>query len=160
MLHISPLLRELIIESVRIGRLRFRNPLERAFRDVIICQIEHASPVPTFVKLPSDPRALTVAKAVIENPAASNAIPLLCSPAGVSVRTIQRLFLKEVGMDFESWRRQVRLVRAIELLVNGSSVKEVSFAVGYRQTSAFVESFRRTFGTTPKVWITGLEKLS
>jgi AraC-like DNA-binding protein len=32
--------------------------------------------------------------------------------------------------------------------------------VGYRHPSAFVEAFRRSFGTTPKAWIVSLEKLN
>jgi AraC-like DNA-binding protein len=51
------------------------------------------------------------------------------------------------------------LTKAVELLVSGDSIKEVSFKVGYRQSSAFVEMFRRTFGTTPKAWISDLETL-
>jgi AraC-like DNA-binding protein len=61
-------------------------------------------------------------------------------------------------MSFESWRCQVRLMRAIELLVGGCPVKEVAFEVGYRQPSAFGEMFRRTLGTTPKAWVSALEK--
>jgi AraC-like DNA-binding protein len=50
-------------------------------------------------------------------------------------------------------------MKAVELLVSGSSIKEIAFAIGYRQSSAFVEMFRRTFGATPKAWVTALEKL-
>jgi AraC-like DNA-binding protein len=49
------------------------------------------------------------------------------------------------------------LTKAVELLVSGCSIKEVAFRIGYRQSSAFVELFRQTFGTTPKAWITALE---
>ena len=45
-----------------------------------------------------------------------------------------------------------RLTKAVELLVACYSVKQVAFAIGYSQPSAFVEAFRRTFGVTPKVW--------
>jgi AraC-like DNA-binding protein len=38
-------------------------------------------------------------------------------------------------------------------------VKEVAFAVGYQNSGAFVALFRSTFGTTPKAWISGLERL-
>jgi AraC-like DNA-binding protein len=55
-------------------------------------------------------------------------------------------------MDFESWRRQVRLMRAVELLVAGRSVKEVAFAVGYQDSGTLVALFRRTFGKTPRAW--------
>jgi len=154
---VTPLLRELIIEAVRIGALRARNPLHRGLRDLILHQLRHATPVPTRVNLPSDTRALGVAQALIENPARGTALHALCSRSGVSVRTIQRIFRAEVGMDFDSWRRQVRLVRGIELLVAGRQVKDVAFATGYRQPGAFVQMFRRTMGATPKAWL-GLRK--
>jgi AraC-like DNA-binding protein len=50
-------------------------------------------------------------------------------------------------------------MKAVELLVAGRSVKEVAFGVGYRQCSAFNEVFRRTFGTTPKAWVSALRTL-
>jgi AraC-like DNA-binding protein len=46
------------------------------------------------------------------------------------------------------------------LLVAGGCVKEVSFSVGYRQPSAFVETFRKTFGITPKAWMLSLGNVS
>jgi AraC-like DNA-binding protein len=83
----------------------------------------------------------------------------MCDPAGASVRTIQRVFRREVGSDFEFWRRQVRLMKAVELLVSGRSVKETSSALGYRQPTAFVEMFRGVLGNTPKAWIHELQRL-
>jgi AraC-like DNA-binding protein/quercetin dioxygenase-like cupin family protein len=159
-LHVTPLLRELIVETVRMGQLRMRNLYECALRDMLIPQLQKATPMPTFVTLPRDVRARAVAQAIVRNPAESKPVATLCAEAGVSVRTIERVFRKEVGSDFESWRRQVRLKRAVELLVSGYSVKEVAFKIGYSQSSAFVEMFRRTFGTTPKTWTSALEKKS
>ncbi|MGA2039290.1 MAG: helix-turn-helix transcriptional regulator [Bryobacteraceae bacterium] len=158
-LHVTPLLRELILETVRIGRLRARNRHECALRDLLILHLKTASPMPTFVTLPRERRALAVAEAVMKDPGQLKPLAAVCACVGVSVRTIERAFRKDVGTDFESWRRQVRLMKAVELLVSGCSIKEVAFAVGYRQSSAFVEMFRRTFGTTPKAWVSALEKL-
>jgi len=155
-LHVSPILRELIIETVRIGRLRSRNRYESALRELLIAHIEKASPMPTFVTLPREARALAVAQAILQDPAASKTLAALCAAAGVSVRTVERSFRKEVGTDFESWRRQVRLTRAVPLLLSGCSIKEVAFRVGYHQSSTFVEIFRRTFGTTPRAWMASL----
>ena len=69
---------------------------------------------------------------------------------------MERVFLREVGMGFDAWRRQVRLMKAVELLVSGCAVKEAAARVGYRQPSAFVEMFRQRMGTTPKVWTAAL----
>ena len=151
-LRVRTLLRELIIEAVRMGKLRTRNRLHRTMRDLIVHQLHDSSAVPIFVTLPSDPRALAVARATMADHAAGRSLPELCATSGASVRTVQRAFRRDVGLSFESWRRQARLMKAIELLVAGHSVKEVAYEVGYRQTSAFVEMFRHTMGTTPKTW--------
>jgi AraC-like DNA-binding protein len=158
-LHVTPLLRELIVEIVRVGQLRTRDRYEGALRDLLIFQLQSASPMPTFVTLPREQRARAVADSILRNPAESKSMAALCAEVGVSVRTIERTFRREVGSDFESWRRQVRLTKAVELLVSGCSIKETAFRIGYRQSSAFVDLFRQTFGTTPKAWITALETL-
>ncbi len=155
-LYVTPLLGELVVEAVGIGRLRSTSRLHRALRDLIVFNLERASSVPTLVTLPMDPRALAVGQACIADQASSPSLSSLCRSAGVSVRTIERLFQREVGMSFETWRCQVRLMRAIELLVEGCSVKKVAFEVGYRQPSAFGEMFRRTLGQTPRAWVSAL----
>ncbi len=157
-LHVSPLLRELILEAVRVGQLRNRNRLHCALREMLLAQLENASPVPASVTLPKDRTALAVAKALMANLAESPSLEQLCANAGAGVRTMERVFRKDVGLTFELWRRQVRLMKALELLVEGCPVKEVAFEVGYRQPSAFVEMFRQTLGTTPKVWVSRLER--
>ncbi len=159
-LSISPLLRELIVETVRVGRLRARNRHERALRDLSTLHLRRATSAPTRVALPTDPRALALAQAILDEPSQPKPLAWLCADAGMSLRTMQRIFQNELGMDFDSWRRQVRLVKAIELLVTGTSVKETSFAIGYRQPSAFVDAFRRTFGSTPKAWTASLQAAS
>jgi AraC-like DNA-binding protein len=157
-LHIGSLLRELIFEIVRIGKLRSRNRLESAMRDLLVAQLKSASAVPTGVTLPIDQRAVTITQAVIANPGLRTPLKTLCHQVGVSVRTLERIFLKEVGMDFESWRRQVRLMKGIELLISGASVKEAAYSVGYLQPTAFVVLFKNTLGNTPKAWIDALNK--
>jgi AraC-like DNA-binding protein len=155
-LHVTPLLRELIVEAVRVGQLRTRNRLHCALRDLVIFHLQGASSVPTFLTLPKDSRALAVAQALIANQADNPLLHTLCADAGASVRTIERVFRAEVGTDFATWRRQARLMKAVELLAGGSSVKQVAFAIGYRQPSAFAEMFRRTFAATPKAWTAAL----
>ncbi len=159
-LYVSPLVREMILETVRLGRLRARNSHECALRDLLSYYLGQATPAPTFVTLPKEARALAVAHAILGNLAASVTLADLCADAGVSLRTVQRTFSKEVGIDLDAWRRQARLTKAMQLLIAGSSVKEVAFAVGYGQASAFVQAFRRLFGLTPKAWAASLRSIA
>jgi AraC-like DNA-binding protein len=156
-LHVTALLRELIVEAVRIGRLRKDTRAHVTVRDLIVHLLHEASPVPMSITLPCDSRALAVAKATIANHTAGCSLSDLCAEAGASVRTVQRLFRRDVGLSFERWRQQVRLMTGVELLVAGRSVKEVAYQVGYQQPSAFVEMFRRTMGNTPRAWVATLD---
>ena len=156
LLYVAPLLRELIVESVRLGRLRLRNREERALRDLLAAYLGNATAAPIGVTMPSEPRALAVGWWILRNLANSRPLSRICAEAGVSVRTVHRTYQRELGIDIETWRRQARLTKAVQLLVSGDSVKEVSFAVGYRQSSSFVEAFRRLFNATPKAWAAAL----
>jgi AraC-like DNA-binding protein len=158
LLYVVPLLRELIIEAVRLGRLRQRNLPECAVRDLLALQLANATAAPLGLTMPSEPRALAVAQLIAGKLTDPRPLAKLCGEAGVGVRTAQRIFRRELGIDIDTWRRQVRLTRAVQLLVAGHSVKEVSFRVGYKQSGAFVEAFRRLFGSTPKVWTAGLRR--
>jgi AraC-like DNA-binding protein len=155
-LHVTPLLRELIVETVRIGHLRARDRQQSALRDVLLAQVRKASAIPTFVTMPRDTRALALAQSLLAKAVDSPPLHALCAQAGISKRTMERIFQREVGMTFETWRRQARLMKAVELLVSGSPVKEVAFEVGYKQPSAFVEMFRASLGATPRAWVAAL----
>jgi len=157
-LHVTPLLRELILEAVRAGQLWVKNGVHRALRDLLVFHLQRASWVPTVLTMPRDPRALAVANSLLSAPNGGTSLAALCIRAGASVRTIERAFRKDVGTDVQTWRRQARLMKAVELLAGGGPVKEVAYLVGYRQPSAFVAMFRRAFGATPKAWAEGLVK--
>ena len=145
-LYVAPLLRELILQAVRRGRLKVRKRLDCALRDPLSAKLVRAT----------EPRALAVAHLIAQNLAHPRSLAQVCTEAGVSLRTVQRIYRREVGGDLEAWRRHVRVIQAIQLLVAGQSVKEVAYAVGYRHPSAFVQVFRGLFGKTPKAWTTAL----
>jgi AraC-like DNA-binding protein/mannose-6-phosphate isomerase-like protein (cupin superfamily) len=155
-LHVTPLLRELIVETVRLGRLRWRVTLHAALKIVLVANLHNATRVRTQLAIPEDRRAAAVAAAAMADPVNNRSFKALCDNAGASTRTIERIFKRQAGTSFETWRRQARLMKAIELLVAGNSVKETAYRVGYRQTGAFVTMFRDTFGKTPKAWVSGL----
>ncbi len=158
-LNVSPLLRELVVEAVSIGNLTVKTPLHVALRLLIVSQLRQAQSVPTLMTLPQDPRALRVAQAFIADPATKVGVAELCRRVGATTRTVQRLFVRETGMSFEIWRRQVRLMKGIELLVEGHSVTSVALALGYQQPNPFITSFRKTLGATPRAWVAGLRAL-
>ncbi len=156
-LHMTPLLRELVLEVVRQGRLSLSDRYQQALIDLTVHHLRQATPVPVFVTLPRDERALNVARRILKSPGQATTLAELARDAGASARTVQRAYQRDLGIDFESWRRQLRITRAVEWLLDGVSVKEVADRVGYCQPSAFVEAFRRTFGSPPGRWAKSLQ---
>ncbi len=73
----------------------------------------------------------------------------------MSERTLARRFEAEVGMSLRSWRRRLRLFKAIELLGGGLDVTQTAMELGYGSTSAFVYAFRTEMGCSPQAYMRG-----
>jgi AraC-like DNA-binding protein len=71
----------------------------------------------------------------------------------MSERTLARRFETDIGMSLRSWRRRLRLFRAVELMGGGRSVTETAMQLGYGSTSAFVYAFRTELGSTPQAYM-------
>lgn len=149
-LNVTPLLKELIVEAVRVGNVSAKTAGHRALKQMLLDQIDRASVMPTALRMPQDQRVRALAEAVIGSVERNVPLSTRCRNNGISVRSAQRIFRRELGTDFETWRCQVRLLKAIPMLTAGRSVKQVAFDVGYRQSSTFVAMFRRVLGMTPK----------
>ena len=105
--------------------------------------------VPLQLPNPSDARALRIAEALLTDPSESRTLQQLCKVAGAGKRTVERLFLDDVGITFGKWRQQLRLMRAMQLLAEGKMVTHAALEAGYSTPSAFISMFRKTLGTTP-----------
>lgn len=74
----------------------------------------------------------------------------LAAVAHMSAATLQRMFLRELGVTPSSYQRGRRLEEAVLLLRAGRlTVGEVAERVGYASLSAFTSAFRRHFGVPP-----------
>jgi AraC-like DNA-binding protein len=52
-----------------------------------------------------------------------------------------------------SWRRRLRLFKAVELLGGGLGVTQTAMELGYSSTSAFVYAFRTSMGCGPQAYM-------
>ena len=154
--NVSPLLRELILSTVRVGFLDNKIPAQSRMLAIILDQFEALAEAPLQLKTPSDPRATRIAALLEKAPGSTEPLRTLSRQAGASKRTIERLFRTETGVSFQQWRQRLRVIHALRLLASGESVTSVALDVGYSSTSAFIAMFRRELGTTPRrIWKEG-----
>ena len=146
---VSPLLRALIQELVRIGHIDAGNRSHCALGEAMLVMLVRAERLPLTVSLPTDRRAMRVAETILAAPGSGEALDDIATKCGASLRTIQRKFLNETGMPLSEWRQVARLMAAAALLLDGSSVTDAALEAGYSGVSAFIHAFRCKFGQTP-----------
>ncbi len=149
-IDVPPLLRELIVHAAEGGCLDARIGAQKNLARVIVDQLSVLRPsAAQQLPMPSDPRALAIARFLCANPADAGELDALARRAGASKRTVQRLFEAQTHLSFARWRQRMRLLVAVEKLGTGHSVTATALDVGYSSLSAFVSAFRREFGVSP-----------
>ncbi len=151
---VTPLLRELILRVAEMTALDSRVDGEARLMGVLIDERRRARIEPLLLPLPSDSRALAAATLVLEDPADGATAETIARLAGLSVRTLERLFRAETGMRFGLWRQKARLLESIRVLGEGGSVTDGALGSGYSSVSAYIAAFKQTFGCTPGAMVT------
>lgn len=116
---------------------------------LLALEIDAVAAEPAALPHPSHPGLRRIAAALTEDPADARSLRQWAATLGLGERTLIRRFLAETGMSFRQWRRQARMIAALERLGAGGAVTTVALDVGYGDPSAFIAAFRETFGCAP-----------
>jgi len=142
---VTPLMREII---VRMSNGAGSGMLEH-LSALLLDEIDARDVTRLRLPQPKDQRLARICDALIADSTRGPTLGEWAKRIGMSERSLIAHFKAETGLTFREWRRQARMLRGLELLSQGLDVTSTAFEVGYASTSAFVEAFRLTFGTTP-----------
>ena len=157
--NVTPLLRELIVRTVRLGALDAKVPEQRRLIGVIFDELKVLIAVPLQLPSPQDRRAAQFAAMAGADPGMNVAVQKMLRQCGTSRRTMERLFRAETGMSLGQWMRRQKLLCALQRLASGELVNTVALELGYSSASAFIAMFRRELGQTPKsYWVTNVHE--
>src|ERR1700733_10872282 len=152
---VAALLREMMLYSVRWPISRTESGVEadsffQALGYVVAEALEDERPLNLPVS--ADPvvtAATDYTRAHLDRVAVSD----VTRAAGVSERTLRRIFNTHLGMSWRSYLLRARVLRSMALLSQPDrSVLEVSIAVGFDDVGAFARSFARHCGETPSAY--------
>ncbi|WP_458094318.1 helix-turn-helix domain-containing protein [Roseomonas sp. WA12] len=152
---VLPLLQALIVEAAAIEGEDGADGYSGRITALILDQLRRAKSLPCSLPWPRGGSVLTVCEALYADPADPRGLEEWGAELGMSGRTLVRRFEAELGMGLRSWRRRLRLFKAIELLGGGLGVTQTAMELGYGSTSAFVYAFRTEMGCGPQAYIRG-----
>jgi len=152
-LAVSPLLKALIVEAADIDGKRLADGYPDRIAAMILDQLGRAPKLASALPLPKDRRLLALCETLYLDPSDEKTAEQWAKQFGMSSRTLTRRFEAELGMTLRSWKRKLRLFRAIELLGGGLSVTATAMELGYGSASAFVFAFRSELGCSPHAYM-------
>ncbi|NPT53693.1 AraC family transcriptional regulator [Paraburkholderia elongata] len=135
-----------------------RSTIERSYAAVVALVADELRAIPEIagnfaVRMPSSgSRVAALCEALLMHPTKDMAIEDAASRAGVSCRTLSRIFTKELGASVGRWRREVQVGAAMCALVHGISVAETARVLGFT-SSAFSTFFKSRIGNAPREWL-------
>ena len=77
----------------------------------------------------------------------------LAALCNVSLRQLERYYKQSFDQSPRTWLNMTRLNEAQELLLQGRTVKETAYSLGFKQASHFCREFKRHVGTTPNSFV-------
>jgi AraC-like DNA-binding protein len=148
-LHVSPLLRELIAQAALLGRDLCAQRRGRLLAELLLEELRGQRELPFHLPWPEDARMAAVCEAVLADPSDGRDAGDWAQVLAMSSKTFQRHFLKSAGLGFGRWRQQARMLAALDALLQEMPILQVALQVGYESQSAFTLAFRQTFGVAP-----------
>ncbi|SMH62766.1 transcriptional regulator, AraC family [Azospirillum lipoferum] len=149
-LEITPLVREMILHLAD-QPYDDSNADEHALRfiQVLLRELEKMSTGGLQLPVSSHPKLKQLQDALTADPSDRTTLAEWGRRIAISERTLARLIVRETGMTFGRWRQQLHLLVALAQLSGGSSVQQVSDALGYESATSFIIMFKKALGTTP-----------
>ncbi|MBK0415507.1 helix-turn-helix transcriptional regulator [Chromobacterium haemolyticum] len=156
-LAVSPLLRELIQAATGIAvPYPPDSRAERVMR-LILDEIRSLPSLALSLPQPASAALDQLCRQLLSHPGDARGVAEWAAQAAMDPRTLQRRFQRETGLSFGQWRRQARLIAALERLARGASVLEVALDLGYASPSAFSTMFKRELGASPSAFFDALQ---
>lgn len=148
-LQVGPLMREVISALVARPRDYDEDGPDGRLVTVLLDLIEASPSLALSVPIPASHDLVAVAYRILEAPAAPDELRDHARTLNMSARTLERRFKRETGISLRSYRRQAKLLKAMELLASGMPVSRISDLLGFNEPSAFIAMFKNATGITP-----------
>ncbi|EKT53016.1 AraC family transcriptional regulator [Providencia burhodogranariea] len=152
-LRVTPLLRQLLLESVDMPIEYDLEGRDGIMIQLILHEISRAEPLPFFAPIPRDEVLAKLCREFLKSPKITSSPQEWAKTLYKSDRSFSRFFSAQTGLSFSDWRQKACLLSAITHISAGKSVTEVAFDLDYSSVGAFSTMFKKWLGKTPSSFI-------
>ncbi|KAF2328209.1 AraC family transcriptional regulator [Flavobacterium daemonense] len=146
-------LKQLVFKIITFGTEGNLTDSQLRIIAVFLDELSQIVPSATFLPTTNNERLQKVVDLLLNDVASKHNIDYYAELSFMSSRTLSRLFIKELGMNFSDWRARLKLIEAIKRLGEKQSIKEIALDLGYETASAFIFMFKKHLGKTPSNYI-------
>ncbi|WP_443112902.1 AraC family transcriptional regulator [Herbaspirillum seropedicae] len=158
--HVSPLLRELIITLAQAREENMSAKRMRLLGALVMEEVLTQPTLPFHLPWPmneTDGPMARLCQALLDDPGDMATAGEWADRLAMGQKTFHRRFLQSTGMTFGKWRQQLRLMSSLPLLMQGMPITQVALASGYDSHSAYTTAFGKQFGKPPSAFFPARE---
>ena len=152
-LHVTPLVRELIAALVGLDAEAATQQRSRLLGELLLEELKALAPLPLHLPWPEDALMRQICESLVQDPARAVNAEQIASQHALTPKTLHRRFLKSTGMNLGKWRQQMRLMASIQRLLKGVPITSVALESGYESHSAYTVAFKKNFGCPPSEFV-------
>lgn len=149
-LPVTPLLRELIQRATELPVEYDESGGDGRIMRLILDELASLTRLPYNLPMPRIEPLSRICSQLVARPDTAGTREAVAARHGLTGRTLERHFKRQVGMSYGEWCRRAALLRALAWFAEGRSVTAVSLDLGYASLSAFCAMFKRETGRTPR----------
>jgi len=150
---VPTVLKEMIKYAEKWSKLTTQNDNETLFLNSILKELPHfvAQSLKLHISLPKDIRLRKAIDYLNQNYMNEIKMDDLSEIAGLSLRSLERIFKKETNLTISKYHQILRIIKSLELLSSQElSISEIAYKVGYRSLQAFTNSFYNIMQYRPR----------
>lgn len=153
LMSIPPLVRNLLFRAVDLPLKYDVAGRDGLIMNLLFHELLAIPNSPKKIPIPENLRLATLCRKFLDEMSPHDTINNWSKALNISRRSFTRLFKRETGIAFGTWKRQVLLFSAMPRLLAGEPVTRVALDLGYTSPGAFTTMFRRAFGASPTQYI-------
>ncbi|HFE2914970.1 TPA: helix-turn-helix domain-containing protein [Klebsiella pneumoniae] len=117
---------------------------------LLLMEINGEAPsVPAELPVPQDARLLRAAEELMLSHRWETPLTDMADIANMSERSFSRLFLRDTGFSFRTWKQRARIYASLVLLSDNVPVKQIAWQLGFSSPAAYSAAFRAVMGINP-----------